>query len=747
MGKHSNRPPRKQYRAAARANPIYSTTSAEHVGEVTVGEEAETGEMVATSNLNALLKDQIVPIVKKLQSENADDRSWAAAAVSSLVVEEDSRVQLLKGGVIPVLVHLISASDVDSTLVDLVGACANLATFGGNDVCDEMERRGIVDASQNVVQKCLNSIHKCISGSMSDADNAFLAAFEQCVSLLVSLVDFSDKAFASTTRLMGGILVDALVSLLASTEKKFKAPHSLLTLSAQLLNNLSEENKELFPYFPKHHLNSLSNIASGAIVATPLAQDPQRAAYIRILSSSILANTQPLPINHLVMVIVDTFQTINIPSLTSQISEICVKGVFANTSSSYRQRGTGNAAKGKAIAQAAQEQSEQLTTGAERILDTANSAFAALQLSLEVLVNAYSEDYEEGALGDDEWGDNGDDAMEDGGNQEMEADEGEEDGDDTGAYDEMMQDADLAATMASESGTSSSQDPSNPSSESATRVSLVSSYNLLERLLHLSHEAASATSTLAPHIKSPAHPFYPLETFLNAVKQRAFNALTNILSTLSGTPFYSPSNATTVHKTWVTIFDAAHTAAGSPGPETLAIVESAVGALWALARGVDAHKPRGTLTLDPTDAHIHTLISTANLPGAPAPLRIKCIHTLSLLARDPASPLRVNAAIGPFLLRTATDEAGDVETAAEALLELYDVYADAGYHYDAEVYVHGGFTQALREAAAGFKKRVKGLDKRRNRGARERADEALLNLGPFVRYKEDEARKVSSLFL
>ncbi|ORY23471.1 hypothetical protein BCR33DRAFT_133110 [Rhizoclosmatium globosum] len=81
-----------------------------------------------------------------------------------------------------------------------------------------------------------------------------------------------------------------------------------------------------------------------------------------------------------------------------------------------------------------------------------------------------------------------------------------------------------------------------------------------------------------------------------------------------------------------------------------------------------------------------------------------------------------------------------VDVVSEALNAVYDVYGDAVYPWDS-VFVNGKYLDVLRGVLPGFKAKVKGVDKRRERGVRERAEEALLNLGAFIKYKEGRLSK------
>jgi len=77
--------------------------------------------------------------------------------------------------------------------------------------------------------------------------------------------------------------------------------------------------------------------------------------------------------------------------------------------------------------------------------------------------------------------------------------------------------------------------------------------------------------------------------------------------------------------------------------------------------------------------------------------------------------------------------------AVETLNQLFDIYADGDYEYDEAVFRAGGFLKHLEEVVSKAKKMAKSVDKRRFPDLREAADDAVANLGRFIRYKKDES--------
>jgi hypothetical protein len=121
-------------------------------------------------------------------------------------------------------------------------------------------------------------------------------------------------------------------------------------------------------------------------------------------------------------------------------------------------------------------------------------------------------------------------------------------------------------------------------------------------------------------------------------------------------------------------------------------------------------------------------------------LGVKAIGVLGRLALDPA-PVELNREIGVFLLTVlAALPDTPAADAVEAMNQIFDIYADKSFAFDEAVFWADGFYKHLEEIIPKAKKMAKGIDKRKFAELRARADEAVLNLGRFLRYKRMEKR-------
>ncbi|KAI9870214.1 MAG: hypothetical protein M1830_004522 [Pleopsidium flavum] len=119
-------------------------------------------------------------------------------------------------------------------------------------------------------------------------------------------------------------------------------------------------------------------------------------------------------------------------------------------------------------------------------------------------------------------------------------------------------------------------------------------------------------------------------------------------------------------------------------------------------------------------------------------LSVKCIGVLGSIALCP-NQIPQNRDIGTFLLTILNNlPQTPPEDAVEALNQLFDIYADKELDYDEPVFVQDGFLTYLQALQPKVQKMAKGVDKRTTPELRDRADEVVVNLGRFVKYKKEE---------
>ncbi|KAK4080325.1 hypothetical protein Trihar35433_1430 [Trichoderma harzianum] len=163
------------------------------------------------------------------------------------------------------------------------------------------------------------------------------------------------------------------------------------------------------------------------------------------------------------------------------------------------------------------------------------------------------------------------------------------------------------------------------------------------------------------------------------------------------------------------------------------------GLAWAISRIL-----RGETPLQPNEHRKFISLYQAT-KGAPArldpedpfqALGVKCVGVLGQLALHPA-PTDLNREIGTFLV---TLLAGLPDTpaadAVEAFNQVFDIYGNEEYPYDAEVFWKGGFLKHLDGTVSKARAMAKSVNKTAQPELRDRADEVMMNLTRFLAYKK-----------
>jgi hypothetical protein len=160
---------------------------------------------------------------------------------------------------------------------------------------------------------------------------------------------------------------------------------------------------------------------------------------------------------------------------------------------------------------------------------------------------------------------------------------------------------------------------------------------------------------------------------------------------------------------------------------------------WAISRTL-----RGETPLQPNEHRKFISLYQAT-KGAPArldpedpfqALGVKCVGVLGQLALHPA-PTDLNREIGTFLV-TILAGLPDTPTAdaVEAFNQVFDVYGDEEYTYDAEVFWKGDFLKHIDGTVSKAKAMAKSVNKSSQPELRDRADEVIMNLTRFLAYKK-----------
>lgn len=226
------------------------------------------------------------------------------------------------------------------------------------------------------------------------------------------------------------------------------------------------------------------------------------------------------------------------------------------------------------------------------------------------------------------------------------------------------------------------------------------------------------------------------------MQSHALSALNNIAWSLSVVDFSEDHNAG-ILAAWSPAAKSVWNQVISPilasDTADLGLATQVTGLSWAVARALRSKTPlkpdeqRKFITL-----YQVTKGSSAAQPHDEDPfqsLGVKCIGVVGQLALDPC-PADVNRELGTFLVTVVSSlPQTPAAEAVEALNQLFEVYGDEEFAYDAEVFWANNFAKHLEEAIPKARTMAKAVDKKRQPELRQRADEAVLNLTRFLAYK------------
>lgn len=239
------------------------------------------------------------------------------------------------------------------------------------------------------------------------------------------------------------------------------------------------------------------------------------------------------------------------------------------------------------------------------------------------------------------------------------------------------------------------------------------------------------------------------------IQNSAFSALNNIAWTLATIDF-SVDHLSSLQKFWFSfsqqVWDEIVTPVLASNTADVELATTVTSLAWAVSRSVQgkiniqAGEQRKFMALyqaskglnGATETQVNGSKKALDDEDAFQSLGVKCIGVLGRLALEPAT-VELNREIGVFII---TALSGLPETPAadtvQALDEIFDIYADKSSAFDEPVFWGDGFYTHLEAILPKSKQMAKKIDKRKLPELRIRADEAILNLNRFLRYKKAE---------
>ncbi|KAG0089287.1 hypothetical protein BGZ93_003756 [Podila epicladia] len=676
-------------------------------------------EIEEAENLQRVPVETILPLIQKLSSPDANERAWAAAGASNLLMHDAAtRRLMLSKNLIGALIERLTDS-VHEVVVEALGALRNLTVVGGEEVISEMYNKNVLTPVTALIPPLGIMIDGMLTAPAANSQEQEKRKTvwdwaENIINVVWAMCENSEKSLKVVNKLN---MIPFLMSFMSNVDK---LPPKVIVAAAQCLYTLTDDNPDCRVVFVKNpdYIKPLMNILN-------LNVNAEEELLIKTLACGIVINLRSI---------------ISSKASENDFSEIhsAVLPVLSSALSYDLQKASSDAAVAAQVVNLQKKDVDlskpnQPATDEERTLALIETRLQTLQLSLELIANICTEsvegvDHEEE---EQEWKDEDDDEMEadDEDDEDAMNDSGPEKKDD-GLDENTLREMEQIAAASSET----------PLDLSGHTIINILVNTVFPALIHLGtptplsfpEQTVPTPSTVAPLIT----------TQLATTHLRAIEALNNFLLTMAdsvpGKWWYKHRKAD-AEQCWTWLFQQAGTVAGNgvqvgaeeKGQELRgAVLDSIVGCLWTLARGLDADVPLA-------DFHIPALMGAYSSTTSDS-MRVKTIGCLGVIARRQGA-IETNKAVGEFLMNLLKNNPS-TEACVEALNAMYDIYADKDFDYDLPVYVQGNFNQELKGMIKRVKFMVRNIDRRKSRDLRNRADEAAMNLVEFVKYKESERR-------
>ncbi|KAJ1665177.1 hypothetical protein IW140_003550 [Coemansia sp. RSA 1813] len=722
-------------------------------------------------------KDEVPALLKKLSSADANDRVWAAASASNLLVSEDQAVRrmLLANNVISSLIERLSDS-VPDVVVQITGALYNIAAID-QGAAEEICRKNIFSAIQSLVPRLAKSIDEIIKqekGHEKNADGAERRLVFVTADNLISILWVLCETVPSSVRQINDMaLTPFLVSFFGVADR---LPPSLVQTAGQFLYTLTDSTfyarRTLFGQ--DGAIKTLMGVVQTQQGSPSISADD--FAIIRILAGGILANVKPVALSSLTKKYKDNLDGIpaNETKPWEDLSGTLIQVIAQFISFDIHAAATQAIASLKATVAA---RTKTMSDGAETISGEAsdeyltmgrlNSQMNYVQMALELAANIFTDEGASDADAEPEESNARDKSTtggsddEDGG--EMDGASVDGDGDDDEYEDaEDAEDAgfdqdDMNDVLADEGTVAKSTEQAIQGSILGVFInSIVPSLQRLAEPTKMTTVATALTECLVSAESSHAKMVISAVEDFVALEERALGCFNNFFLVIEESlKSWFHLHMESVNSWWSFLMAVAeHIYGKDAAPKEhlqvdkrlrFAVLEPAFGCMWTLARCVGGCVP---VTPEQIKGLIHVYEAAPS-----AETRVKVVGALGHIARRQPGHIEENQHIGTYLLEQVVSRplmayAGpgdnsmpadvDAEPVVEALDIMFDIYSDMDFDYDEPVFVRGGFLGKLRKLYLPMRKMAKAVDRRKERELRDRSDLVVQNLRAFVEYKASE---------
>lgn len=647
----------------------------------------------ADPELAALRESKILPIINDLKSADPKSRSTAASVISSIIQDTKCRKLLLREQIVyTVLTQTLTDAALESRAAGW-GILQVLAQEEEADFCVHLYRQDVLTAiefaSKLIQDKILSKEVPFVK--LPKAEKGFISSIAaSLVSLLMALAEAEDEILESISN--NSIITSLLFSLITYTSQDDEDPISPIRGDAMAsLMVLSEDNTNLAKY-----ITSTPNSIACYETLISLKDDVSGDG---VLACTILHNIYAslLEVKNLSPNIDVADDSDLIPTLTKAMAGFVPGQGEAN--------GSGWSSPSE-FQQLALETIASIGTS----LGVEMGGSAQLFTKKEFGSGAAAVGKERGDENDDE---DMDEAASDAGD-DIEGQDGDEDDDE----DDEMNEDEIEADMDMVTGVDHGDDN-------------IDDLPTLKSLIQIAIPELIRLASLQPS-----------DDLSLKIQGHALSALNNIAWSVSLIDFSDDSN-NDILGAWTPIARALWQQVVSPilasDTADVDLATQVTSLAWAVTRALHGETP-----LQPNEHRKFVSLYQAT-KGAPAlqdpedpfqALGVKCVGVLGQLALNPA-PTDLNREIGTFLV---TLVAGLPETpaadAVEAFNQIFDIYGNEEYAYDAEVFWKSDFLKHLDGTVSKAKLMAKSVNKSQQPELRDRADEVVMNLTRFLSYKK-----------
>ncbi|KAI9298503.1 ARM repeat-containing protein [Neoconidiobolus thromboides FSU 785] len=723
QGKGSNRPPV--------INPLGLSSIAEL--------ESSQDPMIKSVALAAIKgevptmnKQEVSPLINKLQSKEASDRAWAASTVSVLCSnDEATRKNLLSCNVVGRLIELLSNFEIE-VIVEALGALRNLATMNDEGIVCDIAKKDIWKPMGTLIEKVSVELDKIVKGEVvankKEAANreAIFTIAENIIVILWSMGETNDKLLEKVSKKQE---IQFLLAFLSSFQK---LPINLVLNAARCLLTLSEYNQTLFQNF-------FVNIPANLQVLENILQNEDSEnknefskSLLKVVISGILVNFRSSitpaieskvskePSLSSLLLFSPTFFTVLLPIVSSVLSS------SANINQSINH----------AIQNGPKKEEEQQVNNKEAIKDfeiksthlvKAETLVTNHHLILEVLSNLVAEEKSENYNAEEE--------ME----EEMEEEEEEEEE----LVDEIL-------------NNDSNEDKETIQSNDISPAINYIFENVVEKLIELAtpHPWTLSQPNQNGIGNKELQQYETITVSLGGLHSRSLAALNNLFSMISegGTKqeklFLNQKYEAGIKTLWDFLFTTVNSFMEQSDELNINqdVIDQGLSCLWSLTRWIQLEN------IVITANHLQFLLNIVNKADESkekVSMATKAIGTIGAIACRRPGYVNDNQVIGNCLMEIIKQAnelpleraLSKAEIYLEALNAMFDIYGDMSYDYDLPNFVKGGYLDCLQQVVGSVGKLTKAIDRRTKRELREHANETLANLKAFNKYKLDELKQ------